>query len=595
MSKPQPPSGHMAVPPSMVVQDCDEMAELRHMMEELLAAKFSQMTSQLAADFRQELRLQLAGSNSRGREPQAPVPAQLPSFVPRTTDCDAPRCLMKNAEGSPDLCCEDLSPGFPGLSSSKSAWMAPDDVCSVPTMTTWPEEQLSPCGKVQLPVLRPTVGSESSAKVSSARTSRSSRGFGDTFNGRKLVGKLRAEAYDVETISSVVRCKSEYILVQETSSFRRLHELASAIVLAPAFDWCVCVLIVLNAVFLGAQADYMARNQATEVPEGFRTVEMIFCAVFVFEIFVKVFAFRWNYFTMPTWQWNVFDLVVVALQVLEEITALIGSSFLPHNASSARILRVLRLMRVIRLARLLRMIHELRVLVLCIGNSLRALGWTVLLLFILIYSVSIIITQLVSDHLSSLTGECSSGACQSTSDDLLHYYGNLPRSMLSLFEAISGGLDWDTLLNPLITDISPLLGALFCFYVIFTTLSMMNVVTGIFVDSVLTSAKNEKDAFLLSNATEIFKEAKNGLISRQQFLGMLHDAPMMEFFQSIDVDVSMADSLFTLMDLDDSGEISVDELFAGCIKLRGSAKALDTAVLVRDVNKVLECLGTFER
>merc|ERR1719203_378543 len=102
------------------------------------------------------------------------------------------------------------------------------------------------------------------------------------------------------------------------------------------------------------------------------------------------------------------------------------------------------------------------------------------------------------------------------------------------------------------TEISPLLGVLFSIYVMFALLAMMNVVTGIFVDSVLLSAKRDKDNFLLNNAREIFKEAEDGLITREQFLDMMDNRHMIEFFKGIDVDPSLAQSLFSIMGLDDS-------------------------------------------
>merc|ERR1719326_2539993 len=93
----------------------------------------------------------------------------------------------------------------------------------------------------------------------------------------------------------------------------------------------------------------------------------------------------------------------------------------------------------------------------------------------MIYSVSIVLTQLVADH----RYEQEDGQ---DSIELTRYYGSLARSMLTLFEAISGGVDWDELVVPLIDDISPFCAVLFVMYIAFCTLAMLNVVTGVFVD-----------------------------------------------------------------------------------------------------------------
>lgn len=280
-----------------------------------------------------------------------------------------------------------------------------------------------------------------------------------------------------------------------------------------------------------------------------------------------------------------FDLLIVLLQQSELVL-----SFLPEpasgnfngNLSVTRLARILRLVRVVRIVRFLRLVHELRMLVSSIIASLRALGWTVFLLVILIYCVSLLFTQVVSDHRSS--------ALQTPEvDALVHYYGSLGRSMLSLFEAVTGGVDWDTLVRPLMVEVSPFLAFVFSMYIAFCLLAMMNVVIGVFVESVLLSTKNDKDHFLVSNAREIFKTldgGANGEMTLDDFLRKVDTPEMHEFFKGINVDPSEAQSLFDLIDLDGSGSIDAEEFLRACVRLRGPAMALDAAVLVQRVSQV---------
>merc|ERR1719487_266589 len=106
------------------------------------------------------------------------------------------------------------------------------------------------------------------------------------------------------------------------------------------------------------------------------------------------------------------------------------------NLSFLRVLRILRLIRIIRLVRILRLIGELRTLVMSIVCSLKSLGWTITLLFLIIYSVSVYFTQMVSDHKGPHHPE------------LFRYFGTLDLSILSLFQAITGGCDWKDLVDP---------------------------------------------------------------------------------------------------------------------------------------------------
>merc|ERR1712060_418797 len=162
--------------------------------------------------------------------------------------------------------------------------------------------------------------------------------------------------------------------------------------------------------------------------------------------------------------------------------------------------------------------------------------------------------------------------------------------MLSLFQAVSGGIDWDALIFPLMEHISVWLAPLFSFYIAFTILAMMNVVTAIFVESVLESTKKDKDLFMVNNVRELFKEIDGGIrcgaLDWETFESKLDTRPMIEFFKAIDIDRSEAIGLFRLLDLDEGGTVDAEEFLSGCLRLRGPAKALDLAVLIKEVGKI---------
>merc|ERR1712232_1400200 len=164
--------------------------------------------------------------------------------------------------------------------------------------------------------------------------------------------------------------------------------------------------------------------------------------------------------------------------------------------------------------------------------------------------------------------------------------------MMSMFQAITGGVDWGQPLEPLVSHVSPAMAFLFSFYIAFSILAMLNVVTGVFVESVLASAKKDKDLFMVNNARELFQtdlEDHTGLHSAmtwEVFEGKMDAPQMQEFFKAIDVHPSEAKGLFDLLDLDNSGSISADEFLNGCFRLRGAAKALDLALLIQEVRQM---------
>lgn len=364
------------------------------------------------------------------------------------------------------------------------------------------------------------------------------------------------------------------------------------IVQSGPFDAFIMGCIVLNAISMGAQADYDIQNLGGRPPSLVDVAETFFCAVFSMELALRVLVEGASFWRLSggDWKWNYFDLAVVGMQLLEVATTALTASPrgsgsdgaergpLPSNFAVARILRILRLIRVLRLVRLLRFVQELRTLVCSIGSSFRSLCWTLVLLFLMIYVVSVCLTQLVAD-----SGAEDPSIVLDESTMVHYYYGTLMRSVLSLFQAITGGVDWDDLVLPLTTHIHPVLSVVFTLYIAFAVLAMMNVVTGVFVESALYAAKADKEDELVSTVRNMFVHTdvdNSGSICWEEFAEQLDSPQMSRYFKALDIDVSDARGLFTLLDADESGEVNAEEFLDGCLRLRGPAKAIDLATLM---------------
>jgi len=347
----------------------------------------------------------------------------------------------------------------------------------------------------------------------------------------------------------------------------------------PVMDMVIGVLIFVNSIMLGFVVNTMADKQITVPPLGFRIAETIFCLFFSLEIAARLFVVGPKaFFLGREWQWNLFDFVIVGMQFIDEVAAVSGMNAMPQNLSFARVLKLLKMIRVVRVARVARVLRELRTLVASIVISVRSLLWTGILLLLMVYMVGLFLTQMVSE--ARIAGELDA----QVEESLVYFYGSLPLSMLSLFMAITGGVDWDDLMRPLSDGISWGFAWLYVIYVGFSTMCLMNVVTGVFVDSVLVRAKLDREQFLVRNAGEIMSASGDGgALNLEQFLALVDTPPMQEFFKGIDANVTEAARLFSVVDVDESGLVDAEEFLTGCLRLHGPAKALDTAVLVQNV------------
>mmetsp|Transcript_76725 Transcript_76725/g.193713 ORF Transcript_76725/g.193713 Transcript_76725/m.193713 type:complete len:866 (+) Transcript_76725:65-2662(+) len=360
------------------------------------------------------------------------------------------------------------------------------------------------------------------------------------------------------------------------------------------FDAFVGFLVLANAVFIGVQTDRIATHRSQDIPAAFQILEHSFVALFSLELGLRLAVHGRRFFRMQGWEWNLFDLIVLMMQFVETVLADVygraEGSALPTNFSFIRLLRVLRLVRVIRVIRVLRLISELRTIVTSIMSSLKFLVWTIVLLCFIIYLVAIYFTQLVADCIDGAEEGFLSGSDQ---DDergrLQHYFSGLARTVLTLFQCITGGVDWGEVLEPLAGQVSPWTAVVFALYIAFAVLAMLNVVTGVVVESSILNAKADKDFFMINNVRELFKSA-DGRVSTEMtwdaFMSQLDRPEMRAYFKAMDLDPSEARGLFRLLDMDDSGRIDEEEFLNGCLRLRGPAKALDLALVMKEMRRV---------
>lgn len=213
-----------------------------------------------------------------------------------------------------------------------------------------------------------------------------------------------------------------------------------------------------------------------------------------------------------------------------------------------------------------------------IAGSMKSLIWTLVLMFLLMYVFSVYLTQLIADSAQQDPEILHVEAA------LTRYYGSLPRAIISLYQAMTGGVDWNDLLLPLETFISPWLSLLFVFYIAFAVLAMMNVVTGVFVESALLTAKADRDAQVINQVKAILHgneaEPSCETLTWDGFAKRLGEPGVDKYFTAMDIDIADARGLFLLLDTDESGEVDSEEFIQGCLRLRGPAKSIDVATLL---------------
>lgn len=82
--------------------------------------------------------------------------------------------------------------------------------------------------------------------------------------------------------------------------------------------------------------------------------------------------------------------------------------------------------------------------------------WTAVLLGLMIYIVAIYLTQIVLVHRVE----------KDMVRELDTFFGSVPASMLSLFQGMTGGLDWENMVTPILTEVSVAAGILLVLFMV---------------------------------------------------------------------------------------------------------------------------------
>ncbi|CAE8620813.1 unnamed protein product [Polarella glacialis] len=349
---------------------------------------------------------------------------------------------------------------------------------------------------------------------------------------------------------------------------------ARGFVSAALFDYCISAVLVLNAVSIGVQAEYQARVGSTpESSAYFQSIEGFFGFIFAVELGLRIYvAGVKHFFFGNAWLSNLFDVVLVVLQIVDSVITLTMTS--EAGFVSFGFLRILRLFRVARMVRLVRLVPGLKSMVFLIGASLSSFVWAAVLMLLIMYCLAVYFTILASET--------------EVSDSEEHlvklYWGSIGGSVLSLFMAVSGGADWHQFL--LVFGQGSLLYILNSFllsiYVGFAILVMLNLVTGVLVEGAQNIMRSEKETELVKMAAQIFVTAgkdSDSEMTKEEFENLSLSPAMNKYCHEVGMTLDEADNLFEFLDRDDSGSVSIAEFVQGCLRLRGPAKALDLAEL----------------
>ena len=359
-------------------------------------------------------------------------------------------------------------------------------------------------------------------------------------------------------------------------------EVCGKIVSWPGFELLSSSLVLLCAVYLGFNTSTLAQSE--HVIPYMIALSWIFNVLFTAELCVRFLGEGRFFFSRlnPNMGWNIFDLIIVTIQWISELSAPVFVSLgLSMDAQIIRLVRVARMVRVAKLLVVARQFAILRSMITRIMFSAKELLWALFLIFLLEYMFGVCLVQIVHTELRLKE------VPEETKQKLLEFYPNLLKTIYVLYKSICGGLDWGDAADPLWDMGGPSI-LIYCFYIAFTVFCVLNILTGIFVDTANKMLNQNIDQQLIEHVskqerqeqelTELFcaflPEGETG-IDFPTFERHLEDARVQLYLEKFGIDVKACSTrgLFMHLDTGGNGKIEVEEFARGLHHIQGPARS----------------------
>lgn len=375
-----------------------------------------------------------------------------------------------------------------------------------------------------------------------------------------VVNKLMAEHRQAKAMATSLD------LLWQKGKWHYAQGLCRRIVESPIFEAVLSVVIFVNAITIGIEADMSIQNDEEEMTWSL-IVEVLFLVIYILELIIRLVANKWRCFRDP---WFIFDFVLVTVSLLGQVIGAVAS--FPAVIQQVLILRALRLLRVIRALRMIKQMRGVWRLVSGFLTSCNTMMSTLALLSLVLYIFAVLGIEMIAKD-DTLQADVV------TSRIIQENFSSLFVIMMTLSQFVT----MDSIASiyiPLIKK-KPELSSYFIALVIIVSIALMNLVTAVLVEGALDHARQEKEEDVkLSNSKfremipqlqslfESLDTDKSGELQRTEI-----EAAEREKRAEIPADildkasVASMTELFEKLDVDKSGSLKSAEFIEGCMNI----------------------------
>lgn len=361
----------------------------------------------------------------------------------------------------------------------------------------------------------------------------------------------------------------------------------------------LCMLVILlNAILISYMSDQEMKSPGAPTPYALMMIELGFACFYAVEILLKLAVHRLYFFINDDMRWNIFDLALVIFSGVEITSSFIlvseGVANEGMNLTFLRLLRLCKIAKVLRVLRTLRFFRELRLMLDCVLGSVLNAIWCIAMLFFVMFIFSLLLVQGLADYLGQYARD---NGAQSLEDphvgDIMLLYGSVGRTLLTLFQSTTSGIDWRDCYLPL-EQSSGLLSAVFLLFVSLFTISVWNIVTSTFVEKALKLAQPDLESLVMEHHLKDVQDAQallelfcsrlcctdSSSITYGQFKLLTEQHHFRSYLSARGIDIKNVEVFFRMLaTASGNSEVELKVLANALVRMKGFATSIDLQTL----------------
>jgi hypothetical protein len=380
------------------------------------------------------------------------------------------------------------------------------------------------------------------------------------------------------------------------------------------FEMSMGLVILFNIACMVTEADRGARCRAetrsmehwTEVDDddcignAFSVINVMLVLAYASEACVRIYTYQRAFWKSL---WNILDLTIVLTGIVDIIL-----DYCMPRGPARLVLKLFRVMRLFRAIRLLTFFPELYRFVQLFMGALKALFWGFFLILLMILFWSVISVEFINPRLGQVHFGDDDEVCQRSFSTVWH-------TTLFFFQTLVVGDDWGTCINPMVVKMPTTL-IVFVLAVVTVQLGFMNLILSAIVDSASAARehdhqqkaaeKQKQERGRLEKLRSIYEHIdhnRNGHITLMELLDGFESEPeVRSYLQGMNINTEDLRTIFDLMDIDRSGDLSYDEFVNTFVKAQSQdarihmmTVKLQSTQILREVREQAERILTLAK